>query len=240
MGLSFPVSPLGCPAVPRLVVTIDGPAGAGKSSVAKRLARRLGYRLLDTGAIYRSVALVARLKGVAWDDAAGCAALARELDIDFAFSHEDEHNRVLVDGEDVSADIRTPEMSEGASRVSALPEVRVALLDVQRRLGAAGGVVVEGRDTGTVVFPSADAKFFLTASEDVRARRRVADLAAAGTAVDFDVTLREIRERDQRDASRDVAPMVPAADAVIVDSSLQTLEQVVDSLAAQVEARASR
>lgn len=221
-----------------LVVTIDGPAGAGKSTVARRLARALGYRLLDTGAIYRAVALTAKLRGVAWTDGAGCAAIARDLDIRFEFVGETNH--VFIAGEDMTAAIRTPDVSQGASQVSAHPEVRAALLELQRRLGAGGGVVVEGRDTGTIVFPAADAKFFLTATEDERARRRVAELTASGAAVDYDVTLREIQERDRRDASRDVAPMVPAPDALIVDSSTQTLEEVVESLAAQVEARASR
>ncbi len=218
----------------KVVVTIDGPAGAGKSSVAKLLARRLGYRLLDTGAIYRSVALTAKQRGVAWSDASACAAIARDLDIRFDFVGEKNH--VYVAGADVTTDIRTPDVSQGASQVSAHPEVRAALLDLQRRLGAGGGVVVEGRDTGTVVFPHADAKFFLTASEEERARRRVAEL---GGQTDFATTLREIRERDQRDASRDVAPMVPAPDALIVDSSTQTLEQVVESLAGQVASRAA-
>jgi len=145
---------------------------------------------------------------------------------------------VFVAGDDVTAAIRTPEVSQGASQVSAHPEVRAALLELQRRLGAGGGVVVEGRDTGTVVFPHAQAKFFLTASEEERARRRVAELRARGTAVDFDATLREIRERDQRDASRDVAPMRPADDALVIDSSTQTIEQVVKSLAAVVAERA--
>jgi cytidylate kinase len=220
-----------------IVVTIDGPAGAGKSSVAKLLARRLGYRLLDTGAIYRAVALRAKHEGATWSDAAACARVARALDIRFDFVGDTNH--VFVAGDDVSSAIRTPEISQGSSQVSAHPEVRAALLELQRRLGAGGGVVVEGRDTGTVVFPHAQAKFFLTASEEERARRRVAELAQKGTAVDFDVTLREIRERDQRDASRDVAPMVPANDAVLVDSSTQTLEQVVESLAATVESRAA-
>jgi CMP/dCMP kinase len=221
----------------KLVVTIDGPAGAGKSSVAKLLAKKLGYGLLDTGAIYRSVALTAKQRGIAWTDGAACGAIASALDIKFELVGD--KNCVYLGGVDSSAAIRTPEMSQGASIVSAHAEVRAGLLDLQRRLGAGGGVVVEGRDTGTVVFPHAGAKFFLTATDEERARRRVAELAANGSPVDFQQTLAEIRERDRRDASRDVAPMVPASDAVLVDSSTQTLEQVVDSLARLVETRAA-
>jgi cytidylate kinase len=232
------VLPPVCEEPVKLVVTIDGPAGAGKSSVAKLLARRLGYRLLDTGAIYRSVALTAKQRGVDWADGPACGAIAAALDINFELTGD--KNLVYLAGEDSSAAIRTPEISQGASIVSAHPEVRAGLLELQRRLGAGGGVVVEGRDTGTVVFPTAGAKFFLTATDEERARRRVAELVATGATVDPDQVLAEIRERDHRDASRDIAPMVPAADAVMVDSSTQTLEQVVDSLAKLVESRAAR
>jgi len=218
-----------------VVVTIDGPAGAGKSTVARRLARALDYRLLDTGAIYRAVALVAQRRGVDWSDGPTLADLARDLDIEFAFVGDVNH--VRVGGDDVTSAIRTPDMSRGASQVSAHPEVRTALLDLQRRLGAGGGVVVEGRDTGTVVFPHAEAKFFLTASDEERAHRRQAELTAAGQAPDFATTLREMRERDQRDASRDVAPMRAAEDADEIDTSGVALDDVVTSLLDVVRAR---
>jgi CMP/dCMP kinase len=219
----------------RLIVTIDGPAGAGKSTAARLLAARLRYALLDTGAIYRSMALRARERGVAWDDGPGIAALADGIDI--AFRLEGTVNRVTLNGQDVTAAIRTPEMSDGASRVSALPEVRAALLVLQRRIGAAGGVVVEGRDIGTVVFPDAQAKFFLVANADERARRRVAELAVAGKPVDAEQTKAEIIARDTRDSTRATAPLRKADDAIEIDSSTLDPDAVVERMAAVVAAR---
>jgi CMP/dCMP kinase len=219
----------------RLVVAIDGPAGAGKSTTARLLAARLGYDLLDTGAIYRVMALLSRRAGVGWDDGPGVAAFAAGLDLKFRL--EGGVNHVLVAGADVTKEIRAPEMSDGASRVSALPEVRAALLGIQRRLGAQGGVVVEGRDIGTVVFPDAGAKFFLTANADERARRRVAELTAAGRPADFEKTRAEMQERDERDSTRTVAPLKQADDAIGVDSSGLTPDEVVARMAAVVASR---
>jgi cytidylate kinase len=222
----------------RLVVAIDGPAGSGKSTVSRMLAQRLGYDLLDTGAIYRTLALLARRAGVAWDDGPGVAGLANALDIRFQL--DGALNRVFVGGADVSTEIRTPEISDGASRVSALPEVRAALLDLQRRLGAAGGVVAEGRDVGTVVFPTAEAKFFLTASADERARRRTLELQAAGRPADQASVLAEIIERDHRDSTRAAAPLRKADDATEVDSSRMDPAQVVETMFRVVSARSGR
>jgi cytidylate kinase len=223
----------------RLVVAIDGPAGAGKSTAAKLLAQRLGYALLDTGAIYRTLALLARREGIDWSDGPGVARLAAALEISFAFVGDDlgGTNHVFLRGADISKDIRAPEISDGASRVSALPEVRAALLDLQRRLGAAGGVVVEGRDIGTVVFPQAEAKFFLTATAEERARRRVIELRAAGRTVDPAETLAELRERDHRDSTRAVAPLRKADDAVEIDSSGMGPEAVLDRMVKAVRSR---
>ncbi len=217
---------------PRLIVAIDGPAGAGKSTTARLLAERLGYALLDTGAIYRTMALRARERGISWDDGPGVAALADGLQLSFRL--EGSINRVFADGADLTSSIRTPAISDGASRVSALPEVRAALLGLQRRIGGQGGVVVEGRDIGTVVFPSAEAKFFLTASTDERARRRVAELRAAGKPADEQKTRAELVARDERDSTRAAAPLRRADDAIEIDSSALGPDEVVARMAAIV------
>jgi cytidylate kinase len=224
-----------------VIVSIDGPAGAGKSTVARRLAARLGYAMVDTGAIYRAVALAASRRGVAFDDDAGLAALLPALTIAFEPpEREGDGPRVLLDGQDVSAEIRTPAISLGASAVSARPVVRDALLGLQRRLASdprQRGAVLEGRDIGTVVFPDADVKFFLTATPEERARRRHAELAAKGGAPALAEVLADQTRRDRDDTERPVAPLRPAADALLVDTSGVSLDEVVGALAQTVRSR---
>jgi cytidylate kinase len=206
----------------RPIIAIDGPAGAGKSTVAKRVADLLGYVLVDTGAMYRAVALEAQRRSVEWNDGPAVSALARGIAASGALVFERDPVqgvRVLLHREDVSAAIRAPDIALGASTVSAHPGVRDALLDMQRRAGRDGGVVLEGRDIGTVVFPGAEHKFFLTARSEVRARRRFDELAARGAPVVFEQVLEDVRRRDEQDTHRPVAPLRRAPDAVLVDSS---------------------
>jgi CMP/dCMP kinase len=224
------------------IVAIDGPAGAGKSTASRALAARLRFAMVDTGAIYRAVALAATRAGVALEDDAGLGALLPGVDIRFAARAQGEGQRVLLGGEDVSEEIRTPPMSLGASKVSARPVVRAGLLELQRRLALApgnDGAVLEGRDIGTVVFPDADAKFFLTASPEERARRRHAELRAKGDPSSFEDVLADQLRRDRDDSERTVAPLKPATDAVVVDTTGRSLAEVVDRLVREVEARAT-
>jgi cytidylate kinase len=226
-------------------VAIDGPAGAGKSTVARGLAERLSFLLVDTGALYRVVALAARRRAVDWNDDEAVADVARALvsrrEITLERGGTDAAGgsgmRVLLAGEDVSLAIREPEMSMGASRVSAIGAVREALLDLQRQAGADGGVILEGRDIGTVVFPDADVKFFLTASPDVRAKRRRDELAARGVVVSLEKTLEEVAARDRADSERPIAPLRKADDAILVDSSGRRVEDLIEEMARIVEAR---
>ena len=224
-----------------VIVAIDGPAGAGKSTAARLVASRLGFALVDTGAIYRTVALAASREGVAFDDDARLGALLPAVEIRFAPSAKPGGGqRVLLGDEDVSAAIRTPPMSLGASAVSARPVVRAGLLELQRRLALApghAGAVLEGRDIGTVVFPDADVKVFLTATPEERARRRHAELSAKGDPSSYDEVLADQLRRDRDDSSRAVAPLRPADDAVVLESSGLALDAVVERIVAEVRAR---
>ena len=219
----------------RLIVTIDGPAGAGKSTVARQLAARLGYLYLDTGALYRAVAWNVRSAGVNPEDGTSIAAMLPSMQVSMDQRSDGVH--VAVNGLDVTNELRTPEISAMASQVSAIPAVREWLLPVQRRVGQAGGVVAEGRDLGTRVFPSAEAKFFLDADVNTRAGRRQQDLTGAERSAPLERTKQEIETRDQRDRSRAIAPLVPAADAEVIDSSSLTIEQVVDRMMGKITAK---
>lgn len=208
-----------------LQIAIDGPAGAGKSTVAKRVAAELGYLYIDTGAMYRAVALAALRRGIAVDDAAGLSRLAESIKIELKSGPE--RDLVYLDGEDVSEAIREPQVGNAASPVSAVPGVRLALVAQQQRLGAQGRVVMDGRDIGTKVLPAADCKIFLTASLAERARRRTLELAQKGQQVEEAAVRADIAARDQRDSSRAHSPLAQAADAVLVDSSELSIDQVV-------------
>lgn len=222
----------------RPIIAIDGPAGAGKSIVARRLAAELGFTFVDTGALYRALAFVARQAGVATDDAVTLGALANELVREHALRFEfgGAGTRVFHKDVEISGSIRTSDIGIAASLVSAHGEVRDAFLDLQRELGEAGGVVFEGRDIGTVVFPTADVKFFLTASPQVRAERRVNELNVKGEKVSFDETLHQVQRRDQLDSMRMVAPLRRAKDAAIIDSSALSIDETVLLMAHHVRA----
>lgn len=213
-----------------MIVTIDGPAGSGKSTAARGLARRLGFEFLDTGAMYRAVALALHRSGVGYDTA--------EVESRLADIHVDMRpNQVFLNGEEVTHLIRTPELSSGASKVAAVPSVRHHLVRLQRQLAQGRRMVCEGRDQGTVVFPRAECKFFLVASPMSRARRRMQDLESRGFHTSIDEVLRDQHERDQRDSSRQVGPLEPAEDAIHLDTSEMSIDQVLDWMEKRVRER---
>ena len=212
----------------RWIIAIDGPSGAGKSTVAKLLAKRLGYVVLDTGAMYRAVAFRAKQTGICLEDEESLSQLASSLRVTFLTRNEE--LRVLCDGEDITESIRSPDMSSLASDISKKEGVRSALVRLQREMGRAGGVILEGRDIGTVVFPDADVKFYLDADAEERARRRTEELVGKGVKVTFQETLEDVIRRDRNDMTRAISPLRKAKDAVVIDSTHLSAEEVVEKM----------
>jgi cytidylate kinase len=211
-----------------IIIAIDGPSGAGKSTVARLLADRLGYVHIDTGAMYRAAALLIEQSGIDPADLSAFSSFCQELDI--RFENHQGIRTVIANGTDVTHQIRTPEISRLTSRISALKPVRDALLASQRRMGIKGGVVLEGRDIGTVVFPDAELKFYLIASAEERGRRRFDELTAKGERVTLQDTIADVARRDLQDSERAIAPLCQAENAVVIDSSFITVENVLDMM----------
>jgi cytidylate kinase len=208
------------------LITIDGPSGSGKGTIARRVAEQLGWHLLDSGALYRLVAYAGQLRGASFEDEPALARIARELDVRFGADSRGEE-QIWLEGQEVSRAIRTERAGEGASRVAVMPDVRAALVGRQHAFAAPPGLVADGRDMGTVIFPAADLKIFLTASADERAQRRYKQLKDKGLSANLAALSQEIAERDRRDSNRPIAPLKPADDAIIVDSTSMSIDAVV-------------
>lgn len=220
-------------------IAIDGPSGAGKSTISRKAAEKFGFIYVDTGAIYRTIGLAAKTHGVSLDDKDAVIAMLPELDIELRYN-EDGEQRMYLDGTDVSRDIRLPEVSMLASAVSAIPEVRAFLVDMQRGMAAKHDVIMDGRDIGTVILPDADLKIFLTADVADRARRRWDELRDKGMDKPFDEVLDEMKRRDEQDTARAAAPLKAAGDAVVLDTSGNTLEQSVAEVCRLIEEKTGR
>lgn len=218
-----------------MIIAIDGPAGAGKSTVARGVAAALGCTYIDSGAMYRAVAWLARERGVDFADAEALTAVAEGADL--RFQRLDGRQVLLVDGRPLDQEIRTPEISHLSSVVSVVPGVRRAMVAQQQRMGACGGVVMEGRDIGTVVFPEADVKVFLTASEEERARRRTAELRSRGADASYEEVLNEVRQRDERDRNREHSPLAAAPDSVEIQTDGLTVQEVIQCILRLCEER---
>ncbi len=214
-----------------MIVTIDGPSGAGKSTTARRLAGEIGYRFLDTGAMYRALAWNVLQSGTTFDDLPTVIAIARKTQLEI------DQELITVNGREVSSLLRTPEVSQASSAIAQIQEIRQLMVLAQRRIGANGDYVCEGRDQGTVVFPDAICKFFLTASPECRARRRSEELRARGTDISFEEILRQQIERDHRDSTRQSSPLVPAHDAIQIDTTGMSLDEVLDRMKHDVLAK---
>ena len=219
--------------VRKLIIAIDGPAGAGKSTVAKRLAKELGYTYMDTGAMYRAFAWRVMEQVIDLSDERKLQAVLRETTIELVENHG--RPKVFLNGADVTDQIRTPELSQLASRVSTSKIVRERMVELQRAMGSQGGVVAEGRDIGTVVFPDAEVKIYLDASAQERARRRFEELRTQGSQVTMEGTVSEMEERDRRDKERDVAPLRKAEDALVIDSTDSAVDRVVERIMREIK-----
>jgi cytidylate kinase len=220
----------------RIKIAIDGPVGSGKSTVAKRVARAMGYTYIDTGAMYRAIALKAKRKGLSWDDADGMTALARVTSVTLETAKgEDETSIVRLDGEDVSKAIRETDIGGGASKIGTISGVRRALVAMQKKMSAAGGVVMEGRDIGTVVLPDAELKIFLSGSVEERAKRRFIELQSKGKTPVMAEVIEEVKARDHQDSTRADSPLKKADDGVEVDTTGMTREQVIGEIVRKAE-----
>lgn len=221
------------------IIAIDGPAGAGKSTASKLLAKKLGYLYIDSGAMYRSVALIAKQQGVNWENETAISDIAEKMN--FHFEDADNGIRCIVNNADITDQLRTPDISHGSSVVAQYPKVRFAVDGIQRELGKSGGVVIEGRDVSTSVFPNADVKIFLTATPETRTRRRIAELQAkTGQTIDFEAELAKTKERDERDSTRIHSPLKKADDATEIYTDNMTMDEVVDRLISLLPSRPTK